>query len=642
MNQPGLDVSGNIFNARDLRSQDVASRFVMPAAFSTLLENYHCVLEGPRGSGKTTLLRMLTPEAFALWRKAHPGASLGFIGVFVPADVRWSKQLEARLVDVSDPSIRSIIMQAAFSVATSLALLETVEDCVTKVVEFQEEHPQVFFPLPRSQEADLSRALSQLWGLNAPVPSISSLKLALRLRQHKIGAIASLLASGKPPLDVFETNDFLLSSWLDNVVTAVESINEVTSRRDQHWAILLDELEIVPPEILSVVVSALRSTSKLVKFKLALSPTGTDFIASNDTTAPTPDNDYRPIQLWYERREEARSFAERLFKEALRRFDPDWGESLSVTFGPNLIGGSIDDDGAEGVISNSAHRMRIDAFKSLYRKDESFRHLLDRKGIEAGSPPISDSSQNGTFVRKITPLVCLRDREVESYTFAGGSARKGGKRGMDAYFGYPNLVDLTEGNPRWVLTLADLVIAHARHRRLPLTSQGVQVAAIDDYVDQFVSKLTVYPTGRDISGRGWTLMRFLNLLGEALDESLYGRDFNSDPALSFTVDARSLAQYGDYIRLCIDLGALVLLRAGSSAPLSDSDSGKRLEGARVRLSYRLAPEYRLPLRATKERALSGALRGGELLEPAYPDAGTPEGFAVQSEPADEPAQRSLL
>ena len=33
----------------------------------------------------------------------------------------------------------------------------------------------------------------------------------------------------------------------------------------------------------------------------------------------------------------------------------------------------------------------------------------------------------------------------------------------------------------------------------------------------------------------------------------------------------------------------------------------------MRISYRLAPEFRLPLRATKEQTMSGAMRSGELL-----------------------------
>jgi len=644
MTNSPVNISGNIFNARDLRSGDVARRFVVPSIFPTLLEDFHCVLEGPRGSGKTTLLRMLTPEVFALWRQLNSAPELGFIGVFVPADVRWSRQLQARVEKIKDAGARAMLMESAFSVATSSALLETIEACTNPRSEFRASNPQTFFSLPRSVESDIARALALLWRLEIDVPSIGALKMGLRRRQHAVGDAAGLLSAGKQPVEVLERSPFLMSSWLDNLVTATESINDLTGRRDQRWGILLDELEIIPREITSTIVSALRSTSSTLKFKLALSPTGADLVTNSDEAAPTPGNDYRPIQLWYERREDARAFAEKLFVSAVERFEPDFGGSLSHALGPNLVGGTISDDGSEDIVTNAAQRFRAEAFKSLAAKDESFRDLLNRKGINASDPPISDSSPNGSFVRKITPLVCLRDRELDSFSSAGGAKRKGGRKGLDAYFGYPNLIDLTEGNPRWVLTLADYLVAHARQRSQPLSAQGVQTAAVNDFVEQFVSKLIVYPTGSEAHGRGWTLKRFLDMLGSALNEAIYDRGFTGDPALSFRVDHRSLTQYGDYIRLCVDLGALVLLRAGSSAPLSDAAGGKRLEDARVRLSYRLAPVYRLPLRSTKERTLRSALLGGDLLGANQPvlNAAREQSPSTGSAEGSEPTQRSLL
>ncbi|MGJ7902132.1 ORC-CDC6 family AAA ATPase [Lysobacter sp. 1R34A] len=609
-------VSGNVFNARDLRSQDVAGRFVVPAAFANLLEDYHCVLEGPRGSGKTTLLRMLTPEAFAIWRESEAGNSLNFIGVFVPADVRWAKQLETKLDGVDNAALRKNLMEAAFSVATSLALLQTLESCAAGYPRFGERHPNIFFPIDRDREVLVVKALAAIWNIKVDVPSFFGLKLALRVRQHHIGALSFSFANEKVKSNLSAEDAFVSSSWLENIVTAVETINEVVGRHDQRWAILLDELEIVPQEILETIVQAFRSTSPLIKLKLALSPTGTDLISNGDSAAPTPNNDYRPVQLWYERREDARAFSERLFHEALKRFGVlgDQDDLMSI-FGPNLIGGSEDDEPEEDLsISLAAKRERIEAFKSLYKKDESFKRILDKKGIDPTSPPISDSSPNGTFVRKITPLVCLRDREIESFTDEKGVRKKGGRRGQDAYLGYPNLIDLAEGNPRWVLTMADLLYSTSKQRGQSISAQGVHSIVISDFVDQFISKLMVYPTGKISIGKNWTLMRFVNALGKCLAESLYGQDFNSDPAMSFYIDKRALGQYAEYIRLCIDLGVLVIIRAGSVAPLAGATGGNSLEDARVRISYRLAPEFRLPLRSTKERSISGALKGGGLLE----------------------------
>ncbi|WOB27044.1 MULTISPECIES: hypothetical protein [Xanthomonas] len=604
-------LSTNVFNARDMKSLDVAKRFIAPSVFPSLLGDYNCVLEGPRGSGKTTLLRMLTPDAFSKWEK-NQGARIDFVGVFVPADVRWAKQLTSRLGGLDGKS-KDLLMQSAFSVATSLSLIETIECCSSQSEEFKNSYPEIFFTLEREMEAKIVRSLSKVWKINVDVPSFEGIKLSLRVRQHDIGHISTLLICGGKLSDVVAENQFISSSWLDNLSSAISIINEMLGRLDQRWAILLDELEIVPSEILNSIVQALRSTSPQIKFKLALSPTGTDLIMSGDSTAPTPGNDYRPIPLWYEHREDARMFSERLLLEELLRSGLSTTLDLGEVLGVNWIGGSSDDEDLSATpITVNVRRDRIAAFERLYRKDESFRDILDKKGIIPSNPQLSDKSPSGTFVRKITPLVCMREREIESYTYSHGSIKKGGRKSTDAYVGYPNLIDLTEGNPRWVLTLVDLLQSRSRLQEQKIGSKGVQSGSLSDYVDQFVSKLTVYPTGQS-GGRNWTLMKFVDELGATLNQALYDSKFDGDPALSFTIDAKALSQYEDYIRLCIDLGALVFLKRGSVAPLAQSRGSSSLLGARVRISYRLAPRFRLPLRSTKQRSLSGALDSGGLI-----------------------------
>lgn len=630
-------VGSNVFNARDLKSREVAQSFIAPAAFSTLLGNFHCVLEGPRGSGKTTLLRMLTPEAFARWSSVHGGASINFIGIFVPADVRWSKQLEARLSGL-DSGAKQLFMESAFSVATSLALVETIECCSSNAEQFASKFPELFFPIDRAKEAEIVRVLSELWQLTAQVPSFSGIKLALRVRQHEVGLLAALASCGSSTEEIVRKSPFIASSWLDNVTTSIESVNQLIGRPEQRWAILLDELEIVPSEILNRVVQSLRSTSALIKLKLALSPAGTDLVSSGDSTAPTPENDYLPIPLWYDSRKEARSFAERLLESAIQRDVAGEGKGFAQVLGISWIGETEDDDDVlkRVQLSDSAKRQRIEAFVSLYGKDASFQKLLDNRKIDPREPPLLDNSENGTFVRKITPLVCMRDREIGRYLSAAQNRKKGGRKSSDPYVGYPNILDLMEGNPRWVLTLAGFLHAQSKLQAQPLRSQGVQSAAIRDYTDQFVSKLKVYPTGRATGGTPWSLMKFVSYLGDALNESLYRADFKGDPALSFTLDARALGSYETYIRLCIDLGALVLMRGSAAAPLVVSPGESSLIGARVRLSYRLAPVFRLPFRATKVRAMSGAIRAGTLLDGAAVDAN------VQAELSDAGSTAKLL
>ena len=620
--------SGDVFNARDLAPQDVAKRFIAPAAFSRLLSDAHCILEGPRGSGKTTLLRMLTPEAFTLWRSQEAGESIGFIGIFVPADIRWAKQLQLRLNSIESPIAREALQQTVFSVAVSLALIDTIERCGQLYPQHGESYPSLFFPITRSIESELVASLSSLWSVPIAVPSFSGIRLELRKRQHELSGIALRLSEGQSVSVLQEKHSYLSSTWLDNLVTGIETINEVLRRPQQRWAILLDELEIVPQDLLRTIADALRSTSSLVRFKLALSPTGSDLLQHAETGSSSPLDDYRPVKLWYSSLREARSFTEQLFSTALTRLGVMQHDvSLRDVIGSSSWELPLHEDDDEDQSSNkpsppeepventNAHRDRVAAFVSLYQKDESFKALLDNKNINPESPPISDSSKSGTLVRKITPLVLHREKEISGFKFSDGiSRRKGGRRGLQAYFGYPNLIDLTEGNPRWVLTLAEALAAQSNTSSLDVKSPTVQSQAITSFVQQFASKLTVYPTKAAAEGRRWTPRQFMEALGNSIASTLFDGPFVTDPAMSFKIDQRALSNFGEYIRTCIDLGALVLIRRGASAPLGSGADGQTLLDSRVRISFRLAPHFRLPLRSTKEQNISAAIKSGELLK----------------------------
>ncbi|MDG3064497.1 hypothetical protein ACFQ4M_00885 [Thauera mechernichensis] len=611
--------SGDVFNARDLAPDQVASSFLAPPIFEGLLSKVNNILEGPRGSGKTTLLRMLTPEAFSLFRESTPGKDIAFIGVFVPADVRWAKQLTVRTDRLSDPVAKDALLHAVFSVALNLALVETIQSCAVLHARFGDAHPALFFPLDRKAEAQIVEALSYVWSLDVPLKSFNGIRLALRKRQHELSAAAVQLAQGRPLLEVQAEREYISSTWLDNLVTAVESVNDVLSRPDQIWAILLDELEIVPPALLQTIVNALRSTSNKLRFKLALSPTGSDLIPHDQPGSSSHFEDYRPIRLWYERKNDARDFASRLFASSLSKMlgelitDADLTQTLGSSWARSSDEDEQDDVEASAPDTAQFQRLRAGAFQSLYENDESFKQLLDEKRIDPINPADRDGSPEGTLVRKITQLALHRAQELKSYTFAAGARKRGGARNLHAYTGFPNLIDLTEGNPRWVITLAELLVAEHRSTGLEFAAQSVQSNAVRDFVQQMVAKLTVYPTKFSFPGRRWTPYDFVKALGTSISSQLFDGPFKTDPRMSFVIDQAAIDQFGDYIRIAIDLGALVIMRRGGVAPLASPESAQTLVGSRVRLTYRLAPEFRLPLLYLKERSLSSALRAGELL-----------------------------
>lgn len=626
------------FNARDLDAKEISDRFIVSPEFDSLLDGANCVLEGPRGSGKTTLLRMLTPEVFTRWSTANEQRSIPFIGIFVPADVRWAKQLELRL-ERAHPEVRTVVEQAAFSVAVNLALINTIEQCSRLESTYGTSHPDLTFAVDRKTEGSIAKSCARLWQIDIDLPSFNATKFALRERLQKFGQLALTLGPDDQVSELVRQHLYMGNTWLENIVPAIETINEIIGRPNQLWAVLLDELEIIPEGLLKTIVQAFRSTSSRIRFKMALSPSGSQLIATGEDGAPTPGNDYRDIPLWYSDPKEARLFSERLLTSALIEsgclgHDEDLRIALTVRNGSSDLQDIDDTDDIEGEtdqlmlglddddakLSDSADRYRAGIFTSLYNKDESFKALLDEKNIDPANPPYKDGLEYGTFVRKISPIVLFRDREIDKYTIKGGVTKKGARRGLGPYTGFQRLLDLAEGNPRWILTLADELTRASRGKGLPISSPGVQTTAVSNFSQTYIAKLKVYP----VSSTQMSAYDFVSLLGSHLRRSLYEGQFTSDPSLSFEIDDWSFSRYGKYIRLCVDLGGLIIMRKEPTAGLASGSEGQSLLGNRVRICYRLAPEFRLPLKAIKEQRMSTALKLGQQKE-------TPQGLPVQEQ-----------
>jgi len=607
------------FNARHLSPTDVAKDFVAPAPFSQLLGLNHCVLVGPRGSGKTTLLKMLQIEALKAWSATdtHSDPSkCEFIGVFVPADVRWARQLNAFVQGISDRDSQLRLYELAFGTSVLIALLESVEQCMNLArIDREQDSTISAFSLQRVQEVTLTRRLSELWATSIDVPSLAELKHRLRIRQTKLRTVAYSMKEGKSVNHLSQDEPYISLGWLDVLVTGIETINEVIGRPTQRWALLLDELEIVPDMLLESIVNCMRSTSSNLVFKLALSPTGSAVFSRAATIDPTQGNDYKILPLWYNQRNDLRLFAAKLLCHALRRR----GIDASLSDLPALLGKSNISEEDDTQKNNNPEEdgkatveQRQRMFSELAEKDSSFSEFLDRAEINVKNLDISDFNKQGPLIRKIYPLVQFRNRILKNWSLEGAT-RRGGKIGLDPYFGYPNLLDLTEGNPRVVLNLVDDLDAERRRKGLPISAPGVQSAAITAMHTRFASMLKIYPISSNRLGEVSTLYSFLEALANSIRKRLYHDKFSSDPAQSFQIDTQAVKQYGHLLETCVHLGALMIMNPESSKRVVASADSIGLVGARVRLSYRLAPEFFLPLRSTNDIRLISAISSGTLL-----------------------------
>lgn len=602
-------LQNDTFNARHKSSAEVAKDFIPPPQFNEILEFNNCILVGPRGSGKTTLLKMLQTPALASWYSKESAESydlIKFIGIFVAADVRWAKQLELITKGISDPQKRVLIHESAFSNFVNLALVEAVQKSLKLKV--LKPFGKAAESLDRVSESSLARSLSDIWKVQS-TPSFLALKHALRVQQAEIPKICSELAS-RDLISVCNDYPFIGLSWLNSLTLAIETINDQLGVEDQKWALLVDELEIIPADLLTRILAPLRSTSSNLVFKYALSPTGagSNILASNEESDPTQGNDFSPLTLWNTKKEDTRAFSTLLLMQALKKrglIDSD----LELHDVLGWSGTTAEDEASQGI--TETNKISLDQRKKLFQeladKDSSFREYIKGKSIDIDNLPTSDNTERGTLVRKITPLVYLRNHVIKSW--APDSHKYRSKISYQPYFRYPNILDLTEGNPRWILNLAENLAMGARTKGQGIDAQGVQADAISSFKDRFISMLRVYPVGQSENDASLTPYDFLHALAQHIRQKIYQNGFSPDPALAFSIDKQSVEKFGELISICIHLGALVLVDDDASKESAFIPGTAALEGRVVRICYRLAPEFFLPLRAGREVRMHSALSG---------------------------------
>ncbi|VVO77120.1 hypothetical protein PS870_01600 [Pseudomonas fluorescens] len=597
-----ISISNETFNARHLTSVQVAEAFIPPPQFDQLLDNNHCLLVGARGSGKTTLLKMLQVQALKKWKELNYSdhRTVDFIGIFVPADIRWAKQLTIKLDGIESRSERSMLCEAAFTGSVCTSFLDSLEQAISvgEITSTSAENNSI----SRVEEAEIVNALSRIWGVVVEIPSFRALKHELRFCQTLLPRIAISLKGGASSDLLLSENRFLGVSWLDALGNAVETVNDIFGCSSQKWALLVDELEIIPEELLHLITAPLRSTFGNLLFKYSISPTGTktELLSKLETSDPTPGNDFKVIRLWHSDREQIRIFSSKLLKASLvarRLIDDSQSIEDALEWSKNA-----EDEAAEGKLSLEQKRQQ---FSELSEKDSSFKEFLVKKGILISKLSTSDDADNGPLVRKIAPLVYFRNHVLKAWSQEGVVRRS--KISNQPYYGYPNLLDLTEGNPRWILNLADTLAAESRSKASNIKQPGVQNAAIDSFAKRFMSMLKVYPVG-SAAARNVTIFNFIEELAKHLSKKIYDSSFTADPSLSFVVDKDAAENYGELIETCIHLGALVIIDPSSADDSSLLLGGRALQDRKIRICYRLAPLFFLPLRANKQVRLSSALK----------------------------------
>jgi hypothetical protein len=577
------------FNARWLSPEDIARAFVPTAHFKALVKVQHSLLMGPRGCGKTTLLKMLTRPAQTVWwrERVQRAPKLAeyptpdFEAIYVPSDIRWSYELGSISSELKEhTTIAETVQRAAVGIS---AFAEA-----TRV--FQ----RIFDDTGHASDRLLKGTITHL-GLGPTVPSFAEVRLKLLSWAEEIHRLFVLRDPGRLLARVEALPPSITGHAADALTRACALFEEYAPDiAPKKWALCFDELEIAPRWLQKELLTSLRSVDQHILLKLTWSP----ILPSDLIEHQERQHDYAVIRMWHSRAAEARPFAQEYSTNLLRDRLQDDNIVPSDVFGASPFAqDDLSEDKGGDPYGEGSHIWR--SMVSLAAKDRSFRDFLGESSLDPSNPTTSVSKVRDEVLRKVKPIVLLRDayvREGPGYLF------RRSRKQSDLYYGEDAIYAMSEGNPRMLAGLlnelvdSEIRIGDSRPRIRPETQSRVLSSASQ----RMLTGIRTYPVGSELPAA--SLSKLVHTLGRYLHTELVGETFNPDPVGSFLVDEDVPPELLDTISVGLLIGAFVYV--GST----ESDVPVSVLGSRIRLSYMLAPAYRVLFRTYRQLRLSTVLR----------------------------------
>lgn len=592
-----LSINAEAFNAKYLGPSEVAKGFVYSSHFEDLAGDYSAVLIGPRGSGKTTLLKMLQPGALAAWDSAKADrfrASIKYSGVFIASDISWSKQLNSLGYGKLATDNHKIFVLACFTTHVIHAVLETMADRLRSSLSYRN------VSLDSDKEASLAYELARSIKVKPEILSLQSVRQALRNRLSDIRAIANAcsLLSDVACSEKISSLDFLHLDFLDICSNICASFNEAVDEPGARWSLLFDELETAPDWIVDQLFSALRMSDPRLYLKLAISPvSATAYSALFKSDGAVLGNDYKQIRLWYSERSDSRNFCVSLWDSLTKKhgLNISADEALgSATFEPqNRRGSKQSNPYSEG-------GAWFKVFSSLQRKDVSFSEYLDKKGVDLANEATWEKKKD-SVLRKAAPIAALRNFFLHETQSGEVDSRK--RKTLEVYAGAESIFAITEGNPRWFISLASPLIAYMVKNDVNVVPAPEQAKEIEAAADRLIALLKTIPLEGGASANGdLALDHLLEEIGGKLHSELIDEPFTIDPVQCFLVDETISPRTQALLASAVNRGAVMVV---------DESSTKAIVGemvsTKLRLSFLLAAKYGLLLRRGKVTRLSTLL-----------------------------------
>jgi hypothetical protein len=576
------------YNARWLTPQEIAKTFVPLPQYRTLTQTHNSLLMGPRGCGKTTLLKMLTVEAGRSYELrldkepelANQAPLPDFTAIYIPSDTRWAYEL------VSFERVLGQFPTSAMRAQRAMVSISALSEVISVFDLLLEAEPHL--------NHEVAKALIDEWSERRIVPTL--LNLRTRVQSHA-AAIRSALNSGVRS-NVEDRLDSLPPSWtahpVDPIVQACEIFESVVPRklRPPRWGLCFDEIETSPNWLQNELLASLRSVQQRYLLKLTWAPVIPEQLQSAKTGPPTERQDFTPIPLWQSHVGDARQFSvaltTKILKDRLRSDDVTPG----VMFGRSLFA-------SEELDSAGTYRRGAEIWERVSRlakKDESFAAYLAKHGLTPNDPYTDDTKTMAEAIRKVKPIVLLRDAWLDDEKHVRS------RKNTSLYAGEDAIYAMSDGNPRWlagvVNELVDAYQNRGQARGVPLLSADVQDEVLT--AASWRMRTLVKHNPADLA-RKMNVYELVEQLGRVCKEQVLGERFTDEPVGSFEVDSRIPQRVALVVERGLLTGAFIYVMR------TPHDGVGFVKGARLRLSFMLAPSFGLLFRNYRWISLSTAL-----------------------------------
>ena len=592
------------FNARNLSFEQVAETFVENEHFEKLLKNSHSLIMGPRGCGKTTLLKMLTPKALSLYSQKTDNDiyhSMPFFALYVPTDIQWKEQIESFGREYENfPKLVKYIPKALININVYNSLLEAFVSIVE--IASKEESTNI-----TELESSLCKELIRIFELeNCISASFYSIELSILNRISKINALVNQAGTVYLNDTDIPFPNYCFEDFIDKSREACFAFEKTFEKNlkpfksPYKWAFCFDELEIAPKWLQIDLFKYLRSRDQKFIFKLTSTPT-IDIEEIDASTSATAIDDYTPIRIWVSNKNDFsnwKQFCEKLISARLRRkFNKDINLNQlfdEFSYEKTLVSERKYQISLLKYKDYNPSSIYLSEFKELSNKDTSFQSYIKTKKISTLNPiPKSPKDRDEVF-RKIKPYVYYRNYFINSFNEKNVRFRT---RNIPNpfYFGWSDICNVSDGNPRTIMGLIDSMINHIEfdeNENVKTIPPKKQAQIIYQTSKKYMDVWSTNPKSNQlISNQIYSLRNLITTIGEYFQNEILKQSFAPNPTGTFSVDNKVNHKLLRLIEVGLFLGAIVYLNPSENERLSANIIDKRF-----RLSFLLYPYFKLPNR----------------------------------------------